>query len=277
MDKLFLFLHIPKTAGTTLHYLLERQFAIKENELLFTIYKQGHTEQAYKKLTSLSREESNRIQVIRGHMPFGWHRLFPWREFSYFTIFRDPIERVISHYYYEYDNPERPFHHLATKMSLEEYIEESGVVEVDNGQTRFIAGASEYPFDEVTYDILEKAKNNLVRYFSVFGFSEKFDEFLILLSHEMNWKKTFFYTPKNVNANRRFRKDLPSNIIQKIENSRHCKLDIELYNFAKKIYTNKINENHGLGIQVNKFKKLNKMFGLIYPSYEQIKLLVNKL
>ncbi|WP_051428308.1 sulfotransferase family 2 domain-containing protein [Bacillus sp. J33] len=83
-----IFMHIPKTGGTTLSRIIDMQY--KPNEIYRT-YK--NVVKAQGKMTD------NNIRCIQGHDYFGIHKQIN-KPFKYVTLLRDPVERVISNYYY---------------------------------------------------------------------------------------------------------------------------------------------------------------------------------
>ena len=92
----YVFLHIPKTGGITLYHVLNRQF---DRSQVFTI--RGLIDRReFEELSEISRE---RLQLVRGHMEFGIHSWLT-EPVSYFTILREPVNRVISHYYFHEDS-----------------------------------------------------------------------------------------------------------------------------------------------------------------------------
>ena len=85
-----LFMHIPKTAGTTLRAVVERQY---RPTTLFSLYP-GHEAQ----LDALRVRVSDRPPAaVMGHFRFGLHAAFPAGG-RYVTFLRDPVDQVISHY-----------------------------------------------------------------------------------------------------------------------------------------------------------------------------------
>lgn len=84
-----IFLHIPKTAGQSVHELLLANF---DSELVCPA-------RVNEQLKALSDEELNRYQVFSGH--FDWNAFDGLRgERFVFTILRDPIQRLLSFYFY---------------------------------------------------------------------------------------------------------------------------------------------------------------------------------
>ena len=82
------------------------------------------------------------LRLVAGHMPYGVYR-FSNQRVSYFTFLREPIDRVVSAYYYVKRTTEHPMHHrVAAGMSLLQYIQ----VAEDNRQTRQLG---RYDFAEI--------------------------------------------------------------------------------------------------------------------------------
>lgn len=108
-NKLFIFLHIPKCAGTTINYHIK--FNFKEEEFLYIskghgfynlktkAYEMLQDEERIKQyLSSLSEEDKRKIKIISGHNVFyGIHEFFD-KDPLYITFLRDPFERTISQY-----------------------------------------------------------------------------------------------------------------------------------------------------------------------------------
>ncbi len=136
-------------------------------------------------------------------------------------MLRDPIERVISHYYY--------FKHvlnnkLANEYSLEEF---SKLDRFSNMQTHYITG------DDPN---LEKAINNL-KTFAFFGITEMFKESLFLMKNTFGWE-TIDYSRGNVNNKKLKKESIPKETIEQIEKANL--IDIQLYQWAKENLKNRI-------------------------------------
>lgn len=93
-DQLY-FLHIPKTAGTTLISLLDLHFAPDE---ICPI-------QLDTKIHELIPEKIAHYRLIRGHLDYDFYKLLAKKPI-YITMLRDPLERVISLYEYWRQNVE---------------------------------------------------------------------------------------------------------------------------------------------------------------------------
>ena len=238
-DKTVFFLHIPKCAGTTLNFEIIKKHFKSDEYILF--YDQG-TPELIKRLKEMPAIEQRKIRCIAGHFYFGVHNHYTARPSTYITILRDPIERVISHYYQVRRWETHYLYRVVTEnnLTLKEYVANKLSCELDNGQTRILAGLEWHvPFGECTREILEKAKENLQNHFSVVGLTEKFEEFLQLLSHKLEWK-TQLKKKQNVGENRVNKDEIDSETIAVIE--RYNQLDIELYRYAQTLFEKQYSE-----------------------------------
>ena len=87
-SELLIFLHLPKTAGVSMHDMLQSVFGEKYFR---------HSQTLGTLLSELGQNERSRLQCISGHFKFGVHRQFKQNS-VYFTVVRDPVERVVSLY-----------------------------------------------------------------------------------------------------------------------------------------------------------------------------------
>jgi hypothetical protein len=187
--ELLIFLHIPKTAGATLQGVLHREY---QGSPMLDL----STPESERELEAMSTAERSSIRLVTGHFYFGVHSLFP-QESAYLTILRDPLERVVSHYYYARSHPEHDLHDriVEEELSLHDYVTGDLSNELENGQVkqlsqRAAAGA------ECNRDCLEEAKTNLKEHFPVVGITEQFDLSLILFQRQFGWT-----TPRYVSRN----------------------------------------------------------------------------
>jgi hypothetical protein len=118
--------------------------------------------------------------------------------------------------------------------TLEDFVRRSPR---ENVQTKMIAGAD---YDEpCTAEILAKAKDNL-RYFSVIGLTERFEESLALMKLRFGWKLES-YSSFNVTRTRPKKRDLAQSTLDLI--AKRNRFDIELYQGAAKIFEDVVNKN----------------------------------
>lgn len=192
-----IFLHIPKTAGSTVHTIVRRQFDRDR-----VVSKDLTTAPALHEFEKTPPGERAQIKLLLGHMTFGVHDLLPQAS-TYMTILRDPLARTGSLYHWLRLIPEHPYYEAATTMDLKDFVL-SGVASIytDNGQVRFLSRTPNVPYGSVTKKMLEEAKTNIAEHFSVVGLSERFDESLVLSKRRLGWKKPVLYGPRKVNKSR---------------------------------------------------------------------------
>ena len=171
-------------------------------------------------------------------MPWGLHKYLP-QQTAYITMLRDPIDRIISHYYFVISKPNHYLHNkvISKKMDLENYVSSGISPELNNGQVRMIT--SVWGNDPVSSDTLEQAKVNLNDHFLVVGLVERFDESLVLFSKLLGWKN-IYYVKRNVTYHRPVRQQVCSTTLRVIE--RYNRFDMELYEFAKQIFQEKLKQ-----------------------------------
>jgi hypothetical protein len=216
--------HIQKTAGTTLRRILERRYP---PESIYHCYLKTNQE-ARDGFAQLPAEAKHRVRCVLGHVYFGFGELVP-SPVTYLTILRDPVERILSLYHYILRQPDHRLHAEMTAQhtTLEEFVSRDDEVEVNNMQTRMIAG---YLGDgAVPPEMIAAAQANLENRFLLAGITERFDEFLMLINRELAWPREFFES-KNVDPNRSHRTNLPDSVVDTI--NAHNQLDLDLYAFA---------------------------------------------
>jgi hypothetical protein len=255
MEKL-IFLHVPKSAGSTLQVIFRRQH---KRDALFVDGNNPDLNLIREKLGS-----KNNIRLCFGHMDFGMHDVIG-QKYKYATIIRDPIERVISQYYYVKRQPKHHLHSIAFKennFSLSEYVGSGLSTELNNGQVRILIGAGGFHKDSYTkYDIpfgkcepwmLEEAKLNIEKHFVLCGLQESFDESLVLMKKELGWRWDIGYVSRNITHRRKKVSELDEKTLKIIRDTNY--LDIELYDWAKANFLLRV-ENEGAYIE----KELRKL------------------
>ena len=91
-DHCLVFIHIPKTAGQTLHFVALRRFPQQE-----TIHSNILDRPVSEEMEKIPMSERSRARLVWGHIPYGVHRYIP-RRCGYLTVLREPTARVISVY-----------------------------------------------------------------------------------------------------------------------------------------------------------------------------------
>jgi len=243
---LIIFTHIPKTAGTSLRHILVQQygqnsvFMFYENPALTGGAKKGdellnELRSYFKDVPGINQQNLDRLvnlKAISGHISFGIHDLLTVNEFHYITLLREPIERVISFYYHMLHSNEEA-HETAKQINIEDLICSKKSIEFDNLQVRMLSGVGwEVPYGHCSHDMLEKAKYNLLNYYT-FGIQDRFAESLEMFSKKLGWSEIQIVAA-NVGKNKQKSSDISPETLNLIaENNR---LDLELYQFAKQLF-----------------------------------------
>ena len=125
-NRLFCFVHVPKTAGTSF------------KNLLFEVYGRGFF--ANRRLARSTPElvtpdEARNILAIGGHLPHGFHRrfgqrhtkakdgVFAGREIFYVTVVRNPVDRLLSLSRFIRTFPAHPLHRETKHMTCAQFFD----------------------------------------------------------------------------------------------------------------------------------------------------------
>lgn len=231
-DEAVIFLHLPKTAGTTLNRLIEWEYPLLQmysvDPVLFE-WSAAH-------LRKLSPRRLKRTRMFKGHMLYGLHKVLP-QPATYITVLREPVDRVISAFYFMRSYKLHPLYWKFRRgnWTIDDFVRWS---RRDNVQSKIIAGAN---YEEpCTAEIAETAKDNLQRHFGVVGLSERFEESLALMKLRFGWQFNT-YSSFNVTRSRPKRHDLSKSTLDLIiENNSY---DVALYECARTIFESAVARN----------------------------------
>ncbi len=220
-----IFVHIQKTGGTTLRQILRRQYRST------CIVGLSLTHGALAR--ELKNSDGDAKRVIQGHMVFGAHQFLD-SDTRYLTMIRDPLDRVVSDYYYVLRTPTHDFHDpVATEdYSLEDYIRSEITIYTNNLQTRLLSGAGRsVPVGKCTESMLEQAKQNIEDHFDVVGLTDRFDESVVLMQRRLGWSVPK-YAVRNKTSGRPYRETIPEGARTAV--NEHNALDFRLYDFVSR-------------------------------------------
>jgi Sulfotransferase family len=185
------FIHIPKTAGSTIRSIISRQYGT-EGVLYFeptsTHWPAGLSPQAF-----LDREcRSRNVNLITGHHQYGMHE-YTRTKTRYFSMVRDPISRELSNYYYAFSYPEHLYREQikSGRLTPEDFLRIQAQ-EISNSQAYLLSG----PY-RVGNSPRLTALHNVESEILAVGISERFDESLLYIAKTLGWRPPI-YSKKNV-------------------------------------------------------------------------------
>ena len=268
MKDLFIHLHIPKTGGTTLRDIIQRQY---RSEKILMIPKLEESENILKEV---STSQINQLKLIQGHLKYGLHNHFH-RRAKYFAIIRDPINRVLSTYYYVLSQKNNP-QNLSTsnnQMTIYDFVQSGVNPFLINGQTQLISGKTgeiDNPIIE-SEELFSLAKENIENDFLFLGITEMFDETILILKNMLGWHMPYYSIANRTKKKPNYDAVNPT-IISFIKE--HNQLDIKLYNITKTSLLNRIaKENDIFQNRINKFKKINRLLNPLFSYSRAIRLI----
>jgi hypothetical protein len=213
------FVHIPKTAGTSLRSLFAADFPPEAFAFIY-LPPNGIS---FKELCDLPSARKDKVRIVYGHYPFGADKKFG-KPGKYVTFFRETSARLVSNY----------LHHvrsgLTAKQSIGEYFVRNKPKDMDNYAVRLLSGVDHnVNFMNMTAQHLDIAKQNLTIHFDVFGLFEEMSEsinrfrtVLGLMSTPISFKNT---RPKHQNT------EISADELRIVVAAND--LDVRLYEFAK--------------------------------------------
>lgn len=211
--KPFIFMHIPKTAGSSFKASLEEVFG--EGYCNLTPHGKSWPE---------VHELKQYHQAFSGHIfsDHGIYRIFP--EHTSVTILRDPVERVIDAYNFLYECSIHPLHEQARKTPFEDALRNSHVNwGLKDLMVWHLSGMIHLHTEPEARLALAK---EVLKDFDFFGFTEQYGDFINECNRRMGWSTN----EKRINIGS-YNPQYGENVRELIvENNL---LDLELYKFAR--------------------------------------------
>jgi hypothetical protein len=223
-DRILLFLHLAKTGGVTLADIFARNLATRD----FLVMDMSETDPSgfgtwshvaiEKALGRMQQSEIDDVRFVWGHFRHGIQAHLP-KPCAGATLLREPLDRVVSHYYY-WDGSAR-----GEAKTLDDYLSADHPhcpLFIDNYMTRILSGVSALDpaqggattesHPRVSAADFEIAANNLDSYIVV-GLTEQFDETLLVLGVDLCWSLSdLVYSVLNVTKSRPAVAEIPESV-----------------------------------------------------------------
>jgi hypothetical protein len=220
--KTVIFLHIPKTGGSTLLTILKNQYRLvhqtQDNRLTDT------------DLAVLKAPTASGLQLVHGHNAFGIHELLP-QPCTYITLIRHPVPRVVSLYNQIFRDTSHYLHQRVRVMSLKNFVTSGITKETTNWQVRQLNSRTQMQQARSDEILFANAQANLQNHFCVVGLTDQFDLSVLLMKQALGWKRCF-YRPQNVTSKGQW--GASEAAISLILEQNH--LDLRLYEATKGVF-----------------------------------------
>ena len=217
-----IFLHIPKTGGTTLNSALTWQYLWRPT--LWLQPSEASERWCPPQIGDLDERQRARLELVRGHAYYGVHTEFPGPT-TYIALLRHPLWHVRSQYkYYEGG--------YWDQWSIGKILSSKGehLRALNNTLVRWTSGVGFKP-ERCGQAEFERAKYNLENHFAVVGLTEKLGESLVLMKKALGWSRPLLYCSAKVHNQIHPRADLGDEACNLV--LEHCHWNVKLYEWAK--------------------------------------------
>ena len=227
-----IYVHIPKTGGQSFYSILDRNYQ-KER-----IFSSMQLHKGLEELSELSSGESEKLDLIRGHLPYGIHEIVE-RDATYITILRNPVDRLISLYHHIKRSTNHFFYEQINsgEMGLEQFAE-SGEFFTDNAQTRFLYGRDGHLLPKIEESHYQVALDNLENMVQFVGLTESFDLSILLFQKQLGWKTPYYHKVNVATKKYKSKAQIPEHVVATIRE--HNKYDILLYDKAQELFSRQL-------------------------------------
>lgn len=248
------FLHIPKTAGSTLNYIIKNNYRERAREIRWHWTTWLSKEELRDRLRKLDLSDS---KLIHGHFVYGIHELVEKDDSKYVAFVRDPLSKALSGYYHIKRDTKANFHADYASGSVDGYLLDDRILENDNSLTRRLSGVGDgVPYGKVTKIHFNEAIENINKRFVSVGITEQFDE-SIELFRKLGVISKVYYWRQNVGSKRSANdREKPSESTVKRFREQN-RLDYQLYTYCVEQFGK---QKEGLKFSQSLFNIKNRLY-----------------
>lgn len=231
--KAIVFDHIPKCAGTTVHTFLRNYYP---KRLIFEVTDKNAKINDFK---NFSKKKRNRFKFIHGHFA---NLLFDFvrNDSVKVVVFREPIDRIISHYYFVKRRKDHRLHQqvfVNNNVLLKDYCSLIDSDELRNFYTKRYSGMSDEEIKNFPEKAMNSAFDSINNKYDIVGFQDNVTEFINKLIVKINLPEGVYQNEKiNHTINRVSVDDMDTETINEIK--KYNQLDIELYDKLREKFIN---------------------------------------
>lgn len=227
--KKILFDHLPKCGGTSLRIYLRMQYPQRK---IFSI-NGNDPNSSVLKFQSLKKNIRYGFDLIEGHRANELKEYVDPRCLK-ITMFREPVDRIVSHYFYVKRNPKHYLYSKVTesKMLLEEYVTSGLSHELRNWYTSHFSSMTPEDIERYPDDALAKALEVILNQYDIVGFLDNYSSFIEQVRREAHFRYKPVEEKFNVSSGRPSINEIPVSTIKKIVELNH--LDVDLYKRLRK-------------------------------------------
>jgi hypothetical protein len=217
------FVHIPKTAGSTVLTLITQNYAPTEAASIY-----GDFQTVFARSTSLVGRAAG-YKLIHGHFPYGTHLNLGLRAARYFFFLRHPVERHFSDVAHGLREARHGAHSYLTAPgsgpSTWATVSDKWIG-FRNTTTHYLSGA--FFSKEIDLTDFHRAAQ-AVQESEFVGISERFNESVLIMARKLGWSKVLY---EKVNVASNPLKDVVTPALWKACESR-LSYDLGLYEIAR--------------------------------------------
>lgn len=222
------FIHIPKTAGSSFRHTIEANIPERERVAIYRARPRTLDECVLD-----VREKLKRANIVYGHFEARIHELVE-RECRYFTILREPVDRVLSLYkYIKYDFPAHPLHaQFNAGVTLADWLTFKPAI-ASNMATKLLSGRNPRTDELSRADMIRAI--SMLESMPAFALQENYDEGVTRICRAIELPPPREVRNRSSLSNAEFcaREGIGEDVIEMIRDLN--RIDAELYAIAKEM------------------------------------------